>query len=200
MPPAPDRSEVFVLHQPFAQVFETISDRLNCYVGYLSQRSIPIVIKPFLQATSGNTVLTDPQTRAIRFTTSRAGRFLFVALGYSAIHSGADAGDPAYVKVSVREAHATVPGSGAIIDPGCFWYNTSGDLINPVQQREYRPDGLQWSHSGFVAPVVVDAGGDPSPTPRMLYLEHSTDVDIVVQWNMMCLNAITITEAYRQQL
>ena len=189
-PPAlPDRAELRPLHDPFGSLFETFADFANHLAGFQFLRVVPVIISPFVRDT--NTTVAAVQTRAIRFTTSEFGRCAIVALGYSAVKAGG------YVKASVREAHTTIPGAGAVIDPGCYWKRSNNDLQNPVQDHAYRPAGLRWTLTGQQYPPTISATDPVAVRPRMLKIPRSADVDLVLEWDKLKLNAVLLIEAWR---
>lgn len=190
LPTLPNYGEAFVLHEPFSTLFDTVADVCNHLAGFQFLRAVPVIVTPFRRTRTGNDVHAET-TRAIRFTTSPLARFLFVAAGYSAVHAGGR------VKFAARQAHATIPGAGAVIDPGCLFLRANNDLPNPVQDRVYVPTGLQWAHSGFTSPPSVNAGDPVSQRPRMLNVTPSTDVDLCVTWEDIALNAVHVFEAWR---
>lgn len=194
IPPAlPEVSEFFVLHEPFAALFDALADGSNHLAGCRFLRSIPVVFSPFVPLRGANAV-DSSEVHSVPFTSSSAARFLFVAVGYSAVNSGG------YVKVSLREQHATIPGNGALVDPGCYWRRSSNDLVNPVRNRIYQPKGLQWAHTGLSRPASVDSGDPASEQPRMLVLEPHTAYDLKLEWDDVKLNAILTCEAWQSEV
>lgn len=191
LPLLPDRSESFVLREPFANIFEGIADGANYLAGFLFLRVTSIVVAPYVPARNSNTPVSALNTRCVRLTTSALGRYLFVALGYSAVRADA------YVTATTRAAHNSNPGTGAIRDPGCSWYRSNGDLPNPVEDRVWQPLGLKWTHTGLREPPSVVAGDPIATRPRMLHISPNTATDVVLKWDDIKLNSILLCEAWK---
>lgn len=186
----PNLNEVFVQHEPYSTVFDALADGCNHLAGFQFLRIVPVIVAPFRRARNVN-VVDGAHERSIRFTTSSLGRYLFVAVGYSAVAAGA------FVKCYVREAHTTIPGAGAVIDPGCQFSRANNDLRNPIENRQYVPKGLQWSHTGFTVPPSVNVADPISQRPRMLNCTALQDTDVTIKWDAIKLNAVLVLEAWR---
>jgi hypothetical protein len=190
LPRLPDLNEVKVQHEPYSTIFDSLADGCNYLAGFKFLRTVPVIVAPFVRTRDGNAV-DEAHERAIRFTTSSLARFLFVAVGYSAVRAGG------FVNVVLRHAHATIPGAGAVIDPGCRFVRANNDLTNPVQDRAYAPSGLQWSHTGQSAPPAANVADPITQRPRVLNCAALQDVDVVVSWDDVKLNALLIAELWR---
>lgn len=190
LPALPATRETFVQHEPFSSIFDSLADGCNYLAGFRFLRVVPVIVAPFVRTRNGNTVDTV-HTRAVRFTTSSLARYLFVAVGYSKVARDG------YVNAVLKAAHTTIPGGGAVVDPGCRFVRANNDLANPIEDREYAPTGLQWSHTGFNVPPSVLITDPINQRPRMLNCAALQDVDVVLTWDDIKLNAVLIAEAWR---
>lgn len=186
----PETQETFVQREPYATIFDALADGCNYFAGFRFLRCVPVIVAPFVRTRRGNTADVE-HTRAIRFTTSSLARYIFVAVGYSKVSADG------YVNAVLREAHSTIPGAGDIIDPGCRFVRANNDLPNPIEDREYAPTGLKWAHSGFAVPPSVLPTDAIGQRPRMLNCVALTDVDVVLTWDAIKLNAVLVAEAWR---
>ena len=186
----PDLGEVKVQHEPYSTIFDALADGCNFLAGFQFLRTVPVIVAPFVRTRDGNAV-DAVHERAIRFTTSSLARYLFVAVGYSRVNAGG------FVNVVLREAHATTPNAGDLIDPGCRFLRANNDLTNPIQDRVFTPSGLQWSTTGLNVPPAADVADPIAQRPRMLNCGPLQDVDCMIKWENVKLCAVLIVEAWR---
>lgn len=193
LPALPERSETFPLHEPFSSVFEALADNANHLAGYRFLRCTPVIVAPFTPDTSADTQA-DTTVHA-SWVPSEFSRYLFVAVGYSRLGD-----DTATISLSLRQAHATTPGSGAIIDPGCQWKKSNGNLVAPIEHDVYKPSALQWAHTGLRVPNAVNVADPPANVPRMLHCHTAVEVELALVWKEVTVNSVLIWEAYRAEV
>lgn len=193
MPPLPETAELFVYHEPFGSIFDTLSEATSHLAGFRFLRALPLVISPFVPEKGAN-VVDNTESIAVPFDSSSVARYLIVAVGYSAVVLDG------YVKVSLKEQHTTIPGNGALVEPGCYFKRNNNDLINPIVRRRYSPTGLRWAVTSVQIPATPNAIDPPSEQPRMLSVAPLTNYDILLEWDKVKLNAVLVMEAWQPDI
>lgn len=191
----PLAQESYIKQPTAGTIFHALAQYCNHLQRYRFLRILPLIIKPFVENTDGNTVPSSDTTIYVPFRTTSYTTELFIAVGISALDRDGE------ILVKVREAPAFVggnasPATGAVIDPGCYWRQNNGDLIDPVQDGDYVLRGLRWSPNGFRSPPSVDAADPVSESPRVLKALPGTDIELEFTWKKVCLNSVLIAERF----
>jgi len=196
-PQLPSPGEYFVKQLVTGGTLQTLAEYANWLQGWVFLRCVPVIVRSFAHDDE-NIVCPATQTQWFPLRTDALTTHLFTALGISALDTDGE------IAIELREEPAgavtATPGSGAIIDAGCKWRETNGDLTSPVRDAAYHGFGLAWHTTGLLLPPTIVPAAPQSDQPRMIQCLAGTEQEIGLSWHDVALNSFTVWEAYRSEV
>lgn len=193
-PTLPISGESFIGTLVHGGTQQVLAEYANWLQGYHFKRHTPIIVRPFSKDNkNGNDSLEEIH---IPIHSDTRSSYLFVAIGVSAVKAGG------FVTVSVKDdppeiAGQATPGAGDLYDPGCAWFQIFGDLLSPIEDREYTEHGLRWVTTELAAPPDRDVGDPQNTTPRLLHIDAGSSQEIHILWSDCIVNSVCLWEVYR---
>lgn len=198
-PDLPDIGDFQVNQLVKGSTLQSLAAYGNHLEGWWMRRCTPIIVRPFDMA-EDQTIHAAVQMQWVPLRVASFTQHIFLGFGVSNVETDA------YIQAEVRvepvedgTGNAT-PGSGALTDPGCKWREVNGDLINPVRNGRYQIWGLQWARTGLAVPADASPADPIADIPRVLHVVPDTSQELVLRWDKVAVNNITVWEMFRAEV